>query len=239
MVISLLLTLTLAYITIKLYKQHQRFKLVPKPFPQIPLIGGTIGNSVLVIKKKEYELSDLQLKFGPVMLAGPFGMPMLWVSDPAEIKRIHNDNLSHYDISNAFMNSTLEEEVHITLPNGYISPKGLKCARLLRGLNGLKQGSRNWNKNNDSAIKRIGFTQSKKDNCVYFTKDALMVIIVDDMLLMTSNDVTKKKFEEMLDNCYKHRKIGVPKVFNGTQYKYGVNGEIFTHQENYITKKLE
>lgn len=152
---------------------------------------------------------------------------------------------NHYDISNAFMNGILgqEHEVWIKLPDGYISPNGYRYAKLLRALNGLKQGGRVWYHTVDGNIKSIGFIQSIKDNCLYYYKEgqetvALLVMIVDDFLLITNSDLVKGKLEDMLDKSFKHRKIGIPNKFNGVEINYGPNGEIFTHQKNYIQEKV-
>ncbi len=77
---------------------------------------------------------------------------------------------SHYDISNAFMNGILdqEHEVWIKLPDGYVSPNGHRYAKLLRALNGLKQGGRVWYHTVDEKIKSIGFTQRVKKQLLYW-----------------------------------------------------------------------
>ena len=91
MFFTIILTFAAIYLVFKLVNQHFKFKHIPQPFYQIPFIGGTIGSSIFIVKQKQFEIVDLHQKYGPVMLAGPLGIPTLMIADPVEIKRIHND----------------------------------------------------------------------------------------------------------------------------------------------------
>ena len=51
----------------------------------------------------------------------------------------------HFDVETAFLHGELEDEVYMELPEGFKSTdQEGKVARLLKGLYGLKQGSKNW-----------------------------------------------------------------------------------------------
>jgi Kef-type K+ transport system membrane component KefB len=91
MIASALTTVLVGLIVWKLIQQHLKFFKIPKPFYQIPLLGGTVGHSISIIRREQHKIFDLCQQFGQIMLLGPVGLPMLMVSDPEEIKRIHND----------------------------------------------------------------------------------------------------------------------------------------------------
>ena len=56
-----------------------------------------------------------------------------------------NWNLYQFDINNAFLYGNLEEDVYMTLPQGYHTEGDTRVCKLLRSLYGLKQSPRKWN----------------------------------------------------------------------------------------------
>ena len=79
--------------------------------------------------------------------------------------------LHHVDVHTAFLNGTLQEEVYTKQPIGYEKEgkEHLVC-RLKKSIYGLKQSSRCWNTALDSHLKRMGFSQSKSDPCIYISR---------------------------------------------------------------------
>jgi hypothetical protein len=51
-------------------------------------------------------------------------------------------NTWHADMTNAFLNSLLDEEVYYKLPDGFTQPR--KCIKLLRALYGLRRAPLLW-----------------------------------------------------------------------------------------------
>ena len=92
--------------------------------------------------------------------------------------------LHQMDITTAFLNGDLNEEVYMTQLEGFCTDgsKHLVC-RLRKSLYGLKQSPRCWNQALDSQLKSMGF---KSDTCIYTSNtDGLLVVAVyvDDILL--------------------------------------------------------
>lgn len=74
------------------------------------------------------------------------------------------------DITTAFLNGDLEEEVYMKQPEGFTN-KGqehLVC-RLKRSIYGLKQSPRCWNQTLNTQLKKMGFVQSASDPCIYIS----------------------------------------------------------------------
>ena len=97
--------------------------------------------------------------------------------------------LHQMDITTAFPNSDLHEEVYMKQPEGFIAQgqEHLVC-RLRKSLYGLKQSPRCWNQALDAQLKLMGFQQSTSDPCIYTSKtDAdglfILAVYVDDILL--------------------------------------------------------
>ena len=69
--------------------------------------------------------------------------------------------LHQVDVTTAFLNGELEEEVYTKQPKGFVA-KGLEhlFSKLKRSIYGLKQSPRCWNSALDSQLKKMGFVQT-------------------------------------------------------------------------------
>ena len=76
--------------------------------------------------------------------------------------------LHQVDVTTAFLNGELEEEVYMQQPKGFIhkGEEHLVC-KLKKSLYGLKQSPRCWNTALDKQLKEMGFVQSTSDPCLY------------------------------------------------------------------------
>jgi hypothetical protein len=92
-----------------------------------------------------------------------------------------------FDISNAYVQSELQEEVYLRAIPGVPLQPG-KCYRLLRSLYGLPQSGRNWNSVITAFFIELGFVQLREDLCVFVLFHdgklvAVTALYVDDILL--------------------------------------------------------
>ena len=74
-------------------------------------------------------------------------------------------DLRYFDAEQAFVQSTLEEDVSLLLPQVYGEMSG-KIVRLNGSLYGLKQASRSWHNHLVTHMNSLGFGQSPADACV-------------------------------------------------------------------------
>ena len=118
-------------------------------------------------------------------------------------------SLSQLDISNAFLNGDLEEEIYMTLPPGYSARQGESfppndVCKLKKSLYGLKQASQKWFLKFSATLLQLGFTTSSGDHTLFLKNsgDVYMVVLVyvDDILIASSCD----KQLSYLKLSYKH-----------------------------------
>ena len=98
----------------------------------------------------------------------------------------HNLELDQMDVSMAYLNGELEEDLYMLSPEGVPIQPGY-CWKLRRSLYGLKQAGQTWNKTLDRKLGELGFTHLDTETCLYvYQKDrqvCFLVIYVDDLLL--------------------------------------------------------
>jgi len=93
----------------------------------------------------------------------------------------------HADITNAFLNSLLDEDVYCKLPDGFGQPG--KCIKLLRALYGLRRAPRLWQQQLSEFLETQGLRQVKEESCL-FTDDngVFLLFYIDDILIVSRKD---------------------------------------------------
>ena len=148
------------------------------------------------------------------------------------------NEVHHVDISTAFLNGDLEEEVYIDPPDGYDSNlKENQVLKLNKALYGLKQAPRAWNKKLVTTLKKLGLKQCTADNCIFYNQDVLVAVYVDD-LVITGSISNIAKFKENLGKKFKMRDLGKLNFILGIKIEYS-NNRMLINQKHYISKMLE
>ena len=146
------------------------------------------------------------------------------------------------DVVTAFLNGTLDEEIYMQQPEGYVeSGKEELVCRLKKSLYGLKQSPRCWNNAFKEFMLSLGFVQSDADPCVFIRvlndKLAIVTVHVDDLILLTETEEEMIDLKTNLANHFKMKDMGI------LHYCLGVSvtikdGVLQISQEQYIGKIL-
>ncbi|GIM15146.1 hypothetical protein Vretimale_17958, partial [Volvox reticuliferus] len=125
------------------------------------------------------------------------------------------------DVSTAFLNGELEEELWMQQPPGYESKDPNQACRLKRSIYGLKQAPRCWYVKLVAALDKLGFKPSQADPALFIKKDengiVYLLVHVDD-IVTTSDDVELiKKVKAAVGEAFKIRDLGEAKVFLGME----------------------
>ena len=102
-------------------------------------------------------------------------------------------------LHSVFLNRTLEEEVFMKQPEGSeIDGKEHLVCKLKKSIYGLKQSPHCWNVALDTQLKKMGFTQSENDPCIYYRNSGgemfYIGVYVDDIILAGK---TERKLAEV------------------------------------------
>ena len=109
--------------------------------------------------------------------------------------------IRHVDIKNAYLHATVDEDVYMEQPPGYVDPERPNyVCKMNRALYGLKQAGRLWNKLADSILRSAGLTRNDYDPCVYLdaigSEDWIIVMIFVDDFLITGSP---RRVERLID----------------------------------------
>ena len=92
-------------------------------------------------------------------------------------------NTQHADVTNAFLNSILDETVYCKFPDGFTQSD--KCLKLLRALYGLRHAPRLWQEEFINTLKQLGLQPVKEEICLFTNDNGIFLLFyVDDILLL-------------------------------------------------------
>ena len=151
--------------------------------------------------------------------------------------------LYQVDVTTAFLNGVLEEEIFMRQPEGFVGEgqEHLVC-RLKRSLYGLKQSPRCWNSTLDEYLKCLGLVQSTGDLCIYVGSGGEMIIgvYVDDIVIAGKSEKQVKEFKRALGDRFDVKDLGKLHYFLGIRIVQDDNtGEVWIGQPAYTNKLLE
>jgi len=166
------------------------------------------------------------------------------------IAAFNNYEIHQGDIKTAYLLGKLEEEIYMEIPEGVVAPattqrNGTPVCRLFRGLYGLKQSGRIWNRAwDDFLIGECNFKRSADDYAVYFRigqqqTPLWTVIWVDDVLWIgDSKDISEAKKE--LGTRFPLKDLGAAHFFLGMKIlRKPAERKIILSQRQYIDMILQ
>ena len=117
------------------------------------------------------------------------------------------------DVKTAFLNGSLEEDIYMQQPEGFIArgQEHMEC-KLQRSIYGLRQASRTWNIRFDQAITLYGFEKSPDEPCVYKriqgTKVVFLILYIDDILLIGKDIEVLSSVKRWLQKQFDMKDLG-------------------------------
>lgn len=149
------------------------------------------------------------------------------------------------DITMAYINGDLEEEIFMEQAEGFINPgeEHLVCC-LKKSLYGLKQSGRQWHKKINDILQAFGMIQLNADKCFYYVKsqDSLMflAIYVDDIIIAAKDINIFYELEKYLSKELDVKILGKIKYCLGIEFEQDpVTKHVKIFQRKYILDILK
>ena len=80
----------------------------------------------------------------------------------------HDLEIHHMDVKTAFLNGSLDCEIYMSQPEGFVDPdRPNHVCKLKKSIYGLKQSARCLNTTLDEYLKSVGYHKSNADGCIY------------------------------------------------------------------------
>lgn len=146
-----------------------------------------------------------------------------------------------YDIKNAFTEATLKEKIYISAPDGVPVENG-HSLRLLKSLYGLKQAARDWHIVCRNYLRKLGFSQSLADPCLFThaEKNIKLLVYVDDMVVASTQSSHLFWFFDKMTKRFNTKDLGeISKILGMRVTRNRKARELFLDQERYLEKVLE
>ena len=152
--------------------------------------------------------------------------------------------LHQMDVTAAFLNGNLKEEVYMRQPEGFVveGKEHLVC-KMKRSLYGLKQSPRCWNSVLDDHLRGMGFVQSSSDPCIYIASEGESFIIgvyVDDIVLAGRSQKRMDEVKRDISEKFEVKDLGELNYFLGVNIVQDhKNGTVWIGQPLYTQNVLK
>ncbi|CAI7904343.1 unnamed protein product [Closterium sp. NIES-54] len=151
--------------------------------------------------------------------------------------------IKQMDITTAFLNGIILEELYMLQPEGLDDGSGRVC-RLKKAIYGLKQAPRAWYHKLEETLLAGGFKKSEFDHSLFLLQEKeqllMLLVYVDDILLFSESAAMIERVEEMLEMQLKCSKMGDVKYYLGMHVERDLDKGVFRlHQRKYCEGPAE
>lgn len=157
-------------------------------------------------------------------------------------KQLH---MHQVDISNAYLNSKLQEDVYMRQPENFVDKQHPnKVLKLQKAIYGLKQSGRAWNNTLDEVIQSMDFKRCKNEPCLY-VKDhqqqfSYIAVYVDDLIIICPTEDDINEIKQKIALKFEMQDGGQLNFFLGMEiYREGKQGAVSLCQKKYIRSLLD
>jgi transposase InsO family protein len=157
---------------------------------------------------------------------------------------IEDLELESVDISSAYLNGELTEEVYVRQPEGFVEKGKDWYWKLLKSLYGLKQAGRCWHKKLNEVLVQLGFKRTVCEHSIWVFQrgeDRIIIpVFIDDMTIAARSKEAIQKVKDDLRKHFKLRDLGPTSFLLGVEVKRNRSTRTLTlSQKQYVLDLLE
>ncbi|GJR66897.1 putative ribonuclease H-like domain-containing protein [Tanacetum coccineum] len=147
------------------------------------------------------------------------------------------------DVKSAFLYGTIDEEVYVSQPPGFVDPDHpKKVYKVVKALYGLHQAPRAWYATLSTFLEKHGYRRGTIDKTLFIKKNKknimLVQVYVDDIIFGSTKKSWCDKFETLIKGRFQMSLMGELTFFLGLQVKQSQNG-LFISQDKYVADMLK
>ncbi|GJZ35779.1 putative ribonuclease H-like domain-containing protein [Tanacetum coccineum] len=147
------------------------------------------------------------------------------------------------DVKSAFLYITIDEEVYVSQPPGFVDPDHpKKVYKVVKALYGLHQAPRAWYATLSTFLEKHGYRRGTIDKTLFIKKDKkdimLVQVYVDDIIFGSTRKSWCDEFEALMKGRFQMSSMGELIFFLGLQVKQKTDG-IFISQDKYVADMLK
>ncbi|GJW75716.1 putative ribonuclease H-like domain-containing protein [Tanacetum coccineum] len=147
------------------------------------------------------------------------------------------------DVKSAFLYGTIEEEVYVSQPPGFVDPEFPdRVYKVKKALYGLHQAPRAWYETLSTYLMENGCRRGSIDKTLFINKiknDILLVqVYVDDIIFGSTKKSLSTEFEQLMHKRFQMSSMGELTFFLGLQVEQRKDG-IFLSQDKYVGDILQ
>jgi len=152
--------------------------------------------------------------------------------------------IDQYDVKSAYLHSSLNEEVYMEQPEGFVQKGKEKLVyRLKKSIYGLKQSGRCWNEHLNEILTSLRFIRNEVDPCVYqlITKQekAILTVYVDDIVTIAENEIMRRLTRKLLNQSFDIKHMGDLSYMLEVKFSKEEDGSVTLSQEDYIERLVQ
>ncbi|GJX46748.1 putative ribonuclease H-like domain-containing protein [Tanacetum coccineum] len=187
------------------------------------------------------ELLQFKIQKVWILVDLPFGKKAIgtkWVYRNKNDERVYQ-----MDVKSAFLYGTIDEEVYVSQPLGFVDPKfPKKVYKVVKALYGLHQAPRAWYATLSTFLLKSGYRRGTIDKTLFIKKDKndimLVQVYVDDIIFGSTKRSWCDEFEALMKSRFQMSSMGELTFFLGLQVKQKEDG-IFISQDKYVAEILK
>ncbi|GKA42019.1 putative ribonuclease H-like domain-containing protein [Tanacetum coccineum] len=147
------------------------------------------------------------------------------------------------DVKSAFLYGTIDEEVYVFQPPGFVDPDHpKKVYKVVKALYRLHQAHRAWYATLSTFLEKHEYRRGTIDKTLFIKKDKkdimLVQVYVDDIIFGSTRKSWCDEFEALMKDIFQMSSMGDLIFFLGLQVKQKIDG-IFISQDKYVADMMK